>query len=129
VIAVADANARPSPTEQRKDAEKRGHRGEFLATLALRLKGWRILARRHKTPLGEIDIIARRGGIVAFVEVKARRSMRSAIDAVTPAAKHRIRNAGDLWLARRSDAATLTLRYDIIAVVPRRWPVHIEDAF
>jgi putative endonuclease len=126
---MSDRSRQVETSQHKRDAEKRGHRGEFLAAWALRLKGWRIVARRHKTPMGEVDIIARRGGIVAFVEVKARRSMRSAVDAVTPASKQRIRDAGLLWLARQKDAAALTLRFDIIAVVPGRWPVHIEDAF
>jgi putative endonuclease len=117
------------PARERLDAEQRGHRGEFLAAWAMRLKGWRILAKRYKTPMGEVDIIAKRGDVIAFVEVKARRSMRSAVDAVTPATKQRVRAGAQLWLTRQNNAERYTLRFDIIAVVPRRWPVHYENAF
>lgn len=114
---------------KRRKAERRGHGAERLAALALRLKGYRIVARRYRTKLGEIDIIARKGDLVAFVEVKARRSAQAAIDAVSFPAQKRIRDAGDLWLSRQRDAHGLSLRYDIVAVLPWRWPVHFADAF
>ena len=66
----------------RRKAYRRGHRGEWLAALALMLKGYRILARRHRTKLGEIDLIARRGDLVLFVEVKARRTLMEAMEAI-----------------------------------------------
>lgn len=113
----------------RRRAERRGHGAERLAALALQLKGYRIVARRHRTKLGEIDLVARKGDLVAVVEVKARTSEQAAIDAVGFAAQHRIRAAGDLWLARQRDAARLSMRYDIVAVLPWRWPVHFPDAF
>lgn len=114
---------------RRQKAERRGRLAEWVAALWLMLKGYRILALRHRTPLGEIDIIARRGDLVAFVEVKARRETASAVDAVSPSAKNRIRAASELWLSRRKDAAGLSLRYDIIAVLPYRLPHHFPDAF
>ncbi|HMQ57490.1 MAG TPA: YraN family protein [Rhizobiaceae bacterium] len=114
---------------KRRKAEKRGHRGEFLAALALRLKGWRIVARRFKTPSGKIDLIARRGDLIAIVEVKARASVQAAVDSVTRPAQRRIANAADVWLSRQRDHGRLSLRFDIVAVLPRRWPVHLEDAF
>ncbi|KQT83099.1 YraN family protein [Aurantimonas sp. Leaf443] len=119
---------KPSPGERRRRLA-RGAFAEDLAALALRLKGYRILAMRHRTRLGEIDIVARRGDTVAIVEVKARASVRAAIDAVGPAARRRIANAADLWLAGRPDAARLSLRFDIVAVRPWRWPVHLPGAF
>lgn len=95
----------------------------------LMARGYRILAMRYRVRAGEVDIIARRGEVIAFVEVKARRDLMVAIDAVTFASQNRIRAAGDHWLARQPDAARLSLRYDIVAIVPWMWPRHIEDAF
>lgn len=114
---------------RRQKAERRGRFAEWIAAFWLMLKGYRILALRHRTPLGEIDIIARRGDLVAFIEVKARRDTALAIDAVSASAQNRIRAASELWLGRRADAARLSLRYDIIAVLPFRRPRHFPDAF
>jgi putative endonuclease len=111
-------------------AERRGHTAEWRAEIALRLKGWRILARRWKCPSGEIDLIARRGDLVAIVEVKARRTFTEASDSVTPSAQRRIMNAAALWHSRQNDAARLSIRFDIVAVPPfPGWPVHVERAF
>ncbi|MBP0615825.1 YraN family protein [Jiella mangrovi] len=107
----------------------RGHRGETLAAWALRLKGYRIVARQYRTRLGEIDIIARRGDLVAIVEVKARPTLTGAMDAVGPQSQRRIEAASDLWLAKQKDHARLSIRFDIVAVLPRRWPVHVKDAW
>jgi putative endonuclease len=118
-----------SGKQARQRAERRGHWSEWLAAAALLLKGYRPVARRYRTRLGEIDLIVRKRDLVAFVEVKARKNEQSAIDAVTPMAARRIAAAGDLWLSRRPDAAKLSIRYDIVAVVPGRWPRHFPDAF
>lgn len=115
--------------DRRFRAYRKGHRGEWLAALALMLKGYRIVARRHRTRLGEIDLIARRGDLVAIVEVKARPTLVQAMDAVGHEAQRRIEGAADLWLSRQRDHARLSLRFDIVAVLPRRWPVHVENAF
>lgn len=114
---------------KRRKAERRGRFAELFAALFLILKGYRILALRHRTPQGEIDIIARRQDLVVFVEVKARRRTSDAVDAVGLAAQRRIRAASDLWLARRPDAHRLSQRYDIIAVRGLRFPLHLQDAF
>ena len=108
---------------------RKGHRAETLAAWALRLKGYRILARRYRTPSGEIDLIARRGALIAIVEVKARPTLPAAMDAVTPTAQTRIERAADLWLSRQKRTAHLSIRFDIVAVLPRRWPVHVKDAW
>jgi len=113
----------------RRRAYRKGHRGEWLAALALMLKGYRIVARRFRTPLGEIDLIARRGDLVAIVEVKVRPSLVAAMEAVGPAAQRRIEGAADLWLSRRSDFSRLSVRFDLVAVLPRRWPVHVPNLF
>ena len=112
----------------RRKAEQRGRRGEYFAAAALMLKGYSILEMRHKTPLGEIDIIARRGKLIAFVEVKARPSVDDAIDAITHKARQRICAAAEAYLSRKRLNA-FDQRYDVIAVLPRRWPVHIRDAW
>jgi putative endonuclease len=114
---------------KRRKAWRRGHVSEYLAALYLACKGYRILAIRHRTPLGEIDIVARKGDLAVFVEVKARRSAAAALDAVSFAAQHRIRAASDLWLAGQPDFSRLSQRYDIVAMLPGRWPRHFRDAF
>ncbi len=114
---------------QRRKAERRGRLSEYMAAVFLMAKGYRILGLRVRTPVGEIDIVARKGDLVAFVEVKARRLETAAVDAVGGFSQQRIRAASDLWLARRSDGHTLSQRYDIIAVRPWRIPRHFPDAF
>lgn len=114
---------------RRRKAERRGRYCEYIAALYLLAKGYRILAMRHKTPMGEIDLIAARGKLIIFVEVKARASMEKAVDAVGFSSQLRIRAASDLWLARRKNASSLSQRYDIIAVLPWRFPKHFIDAF
>lgn len=112
----------------RQRAERGGRRAELMAAMLLRLKGYSILARRHKTPSGEIDLVARRGRLLAFVEVKARRDATAAIDAVAYGARQRIIRAAGLFLSRRPDLADYAVRYDIIAVAGWRL-VHLRDAW
>jgi putative endonuclease len=118
-----------SERQRRRKAWRRGHLSEYWAAVFLVLKGYRILAIRYRTALGEIDIVARKGDLAVFIEVKARRDERMAIDAVSYSAQNRIRAAADLWLARQPDYARLSQRYDIVAVLPGRWPRHFPDAF
>lgn len=113
----------------RRDAYRRGHRGEWLAAAALLLKGYRIVARRYRTKLGEIDLIARRGNLVLIVEVKARKTLMEAMEAIAHQSERRIEGAADLWLSRQPDYGKLSVRFDMVAVLPRRWPVHVENAF
>jgi putative endonuclease len=122
---MRDKAADPS----RLKAFRRGHVSEYVAALYLAAKGYRIRAIRYRTKLGEIDIIARRGDLIICVEVKARRDIDSAVFAVTGTAQHRIRAASELWLSRQPDAHRLSLRYDIVAVLPWRLPKHLKDAF
>lgn len=110
-------------------AERLGRWSEYRAALALLVKGYRILALRYKTKAGEVDIIARRGDLVIFVEVKARKDLRAGVDAVSYTAEKRIENAADHWLRKQYDATRLSLRHDIIVVRPWRWPTHFEGAF
>lgn len=115
--------------KKRKSAYQKGHIAEWLAALALMTKGYRIVALRYKTKLGEIDLIARKKNLVAIIEVKARNTEIMAVDAVTATAKRRIRDATDLWLTKQPDYAHLSIRFDIVAVRPWSWPLHLKDAF
>jgi putative endonuclease len=117
------------PRADRQKALRRGQFSEYAAALFLVLKGYRIAAFRYRTKLGEIDIIARKGDLAIFVEVKARRDERGAVDAVSYAAQKRIRDASDLWLARQPANHLLSQRYDIVAVLPGRLPRHFPNAF
>jgi putative endonuclease len=123
-------NDGPAATSWRRyGAYRRGHRSEWFAALALMVKGYRIVARRYKTKLGEIDLIARRGDLVLIVEVKARPTLDEAMDAIGRESEYRIEAAADLWLMRQPDQARLSMRFDMVAVLPRRWPIHVEHVF
>lgn len=113
----------------KKKAYRKGFIAEYIAALFLFFKGYRICELRHKTKLGEIDIIAKKGDLAIFVEVKARKSVQSGIDAVSHASQSRIKAASDLWLVKQRDAHRLSQRYDIIVIVPKRFPTHFLDAF
>lgn len=106
-----------------------GRRGERLAALALQIKGYRILARRARTPRGEIDLIAKRGRVLVFVEVKARPTVERALEAVTQRAWARISASAELWAGRQFLGDDLAWRYDVVAICPGRWPVHLKDAW
>lgn len=113
----------------RRVAERRGKSAELLCLWQLRLKGYRILARRYKTPVGEVDLIARRGAVLAAIEVKARADFDSAGEAITPRQRQRISRALAHFLGRRPDLAALAARFDVMLVAPRRWPRHLVDAW
>ena len=120
---------RPHPGK-RAAAEARGRSGESLAARALRLKDYRILSRRLKTPLGEIDMVALPlFGPVCFIEVKARPAEGAALLSVSPTQRTRIMRAANLYLAGRPDLARRGARFDIIAVASGRWPRHHADAW
>lgn len=110
----------------RQAAEKRGRWGEVLAALLLIAKGYRILGWRVKTRLGEIDLIAKTlSGVVCFIEVKTRPDHETAGQAVGWRQRQRITRAAGFYLAGKA-AAT---RFDIISVVPGKWPRHLKDAW
>ena len=106
-----------------------GRWAEGLAAWSLRLRGYRIIARRFRTPLGEIDLIAQRGRLLAFVEVKARTDLEQALLALSPRQRQRTARAAELFLLRRPDLAGHTLRFDLVAVRPWRMPRHLVDAW
>ena len=115
--------------ERRRATFLRGHRAEWIALLFLLAKGYRPLARRYAAAGGEIDLIVRRGGTIAFVEVKARGAMDDALSAITATKRRRFSRAARAWLARHSWSAGKTWRADAVFVAPRRWPQHIVSAF
>jgi putative endonuclease len=116
-------------TKRRRGAHFYGLRAESIAALMLRLKGYRILARRFVVNGGEIDLIARRGGSIAFVEVKARADLEIAAVSISATKRRRIARAARVWLSRNPWAASLTLRGDAIFVAPGRLPRHAPSAY
>ena len=113
----------------RRAAHERGLAAERLCTLRLRLTGWRILARRYATPAGELDIVARRGGLIAFIEVKHRKDRERVLDAVSVHQRRRIENAATIFLSRHPNWRKLSFRFDLMVVTPWRWPCHLPDAW
>ena len=114
----------------RRLAEQRGHCSESVAALWLRLKGYRILGRRVKTHLGEIDLVAAAPfGPVCFIEVKARATALAAAESVGPGQQTRIARAASLYLASRPGLARRGSRFDIVAIAPRALPVHHRDVW
>jgi putative endonuclease len=106
-----------------------GLSAESRAAMLLIAKGYRIVARRWKTPVGEIDIVARRRSDLVFVEVKARGSLDDAAESVTERTKQRIITAAELWLAGHPDDVSCFIRFDAIMVAPGSIPRHIVNAF
>jgi len=119
----------PRSGHDRRKALLVGWLSEYYAAFYLILCGYRVVAMRFRVKAGEIDIIARKGDLVAFVEVKARRIIDDAIFAVDPSTQRRIRNASLAWIARQRDGSRLAYRYDIVAVTPWSRPQHFSDAF
>jgi putative endonuclease len=117
------------PRRERVAAFRLGLSAESRAAMLLIAKGYRIVARRWKTPFGEIDIVARRRRVLVFVEVKARERADDAAEAVTERAKRRIIAAAELWLAHHPDDAQRDIRFDVMLVTPGRIPQHIANAF
>lgn len=106
----------------------RGHYAEYAAAAFLLAKGHRILARRFKTRIGEIDLIAKRGRRVVFVEVKHRATLADCQASVTPLTRRRVHSAADLWLARHERFQNCDLGFDLVFIVPRHWPMHLINA-
>ena len=115
--------------KRKQKTYSRGIYAERLAGLWLQMKGYHIAARRFETGFGEIDIIARRGHVIAIVEVKARPTLEEAMEAVKQQSRKRIDNAANIFLARQPDRKKLRLRYDLIAISPWKLPRHIEGFF
>ena len=123
---MTEATQKP---DHRRRAWVRGQMAESFAALALRLKGYRILERQYRTPVGEIDIVARRHDCLVFVEVKARNDERNAREAITPRQQSRITRAAQVFVQRHPGEAACQMRCDAVLVLPWRWPCHIPDAW
>jgi putative endonuclease len=122
---------RPSPVRDRPDrqrAEAAGRRGERIAGWWLRLKGWRILDRRVRTPAGEVDIVARKGTLVAFVEVKARATAAELDWAIDERRLARVAAAAELLMPRYAGPGD-DIRVDVLLLAPGARPRHIENAW
>lgn len=124
--------AHPSPGRDEARAERRrryrrGHLSEWVAAAALMARGYRILGRRVRTPLGEIDLVAVRWRRLAFVEVKRRDTREQAEAALSPQLARRLARAADYWISRRPAYRDHERGLDAILVLPRRWPVYLPD--
>lgn len=113
----------------RRRAQRRGRLAETLCAWLLRLKGYRVLGQRIRTSQGEIDIVARRGRLLAFVEVKARDRLDDALAALSSGQRRRIVRAALAFVAGHPAAAGLDLRFDMMLAAPWRLPRHIADAW
>ncbi len=129
---------RPKPTALGQKREARpekvaafrvGISAESRAAAFLVAKGFRILARRWRSPAGEIDIVARRKQLLIFVEVKARADFDTAAESVSPRQQQRIAAAAEAWLAVYGQGSLRDFRFDVILVVPGKMPRHIQGAF
>jgi len=119
----------PAPAERRVAAFRLGLSAESRAAVLLIAKGHRIAARRWKTPVGEIDIVARRRRDLVFVEVKARDTLDAAAESVTARNQQRIVAAAEFWLSSHPDDVERFIRFDVILVAPGKMPRHIVNAF
>ena len=113
----------------RRAAFRRGHAAELLCLWHLRLRGYRILARRFRVPSGEIDLIARRGHVLAAIEVKARTDLATAGESISARQRRRVARALEHFLALRPELAQLAPRFDVMLVAPGRLPRHLADAW
>jgi len=120
---------RTPPRPERVAAFRLGLSAESRAAMLLVAKAYRIVARRWKTPVGEIDIVARRRRSLVFVEVKARDTVDAGLEAVTERGKRRIVEAAEFWLSQHPDDVTANIRFDVIVVAPGQLPRHVVNAF
>lgn len=115
-------------TRDRRAAESRGREGETRAAWFLRMKGWRILDRRVRTPAGEVDLVARRGKLIAFVEVKTRATGAELDFAIDEYRLRRVAAAAEYLMPRYAGPGD-DIRVDVILIAPGSLPRHIENAW
>ncbi|MFL6838061.1 MAG: YraN family protein [Bradyrhizobium sp.] len=133
-MAKTDGTAPPDQVAKlaspaRVAAFRTGLSAESRAAAYLMAKGYRILAKRFRTPCGEIDLVARKRNLLAFIEVKARASLDEAAYAVTPRQQQRIIATAQGWLMAHPEHAEFEMRFDAMLIAPRRWPRHLLAAF
>ena len=121
--------AKRAASPARVAAFRTGLSAESRASAWLMAKGYRILAKRFRTPYGEIDIVAKKRNLLTFVEVKARASLDEAAYAVTPRQQARIIDAAQAWLMAHPEHAEFELRFDAMLIAPGRLPRHLLAAF
>ncbi len=126
---MTDPASRAGRRGKKRRAWRFGHVAETLCAWHLRLRGYRILARGFRGPVGEIDIVARRGRTLAMIEVKARANFATAADALGPRQQRRIARAAAAFLKARPGCAGLDVRFDVMLVRRGRLPVHLTDAW
>jgi len=124
-----DRTLTPAPRPERQAAFHLGLSAESRAAALLIAKGHRIVARRWKSPVGEIDIVARRRKTLVFCEVKAREKLDDAAEAVIARQQRRIVAAAEAWLASHPEDADCFIRFDVVLVAPKGFPRHIQAAF
>jgi putative endonuclease len=116
-------------TAERIRRYRLGRFAETVCAWHLRLRGYRVLARRFRSPAGEIDLVARRGQVVAFIEVKARPDHEQGLAAITSRQRARVLRAAQLFVAHRPQLAECDFRFDVMLVTPGRLPAHVIDAW
>lgn len=121
--------SRQPPSVKKRKAEQRGRNAEMLAALLLRITGYSILEQRYRCVAGEVDIIARKGNLFVFVEVKARNRKTEALESVSPRQRRRIEAAAEVWLGGKQPSQEFAVRFDVITVAPRQLPSHMRDAW
>lgn len=119
---------RPAQGDARRRREKSGRVAELIAAAFLFTKGYRILARRHRTPMGEVDLIAVRGRRLAFVEVKRRRSLEAAQASITDWQARRVALAAERWVWRHPRYRDYEIGLDAVLIVPGCLPRHAPNA-
>lgn len=121
------------PSQHRLAGYQKGLWAERWAQAKLRLKAYAVLTQRYKTPMGEIDVIARRGKTIVCVEVKARATVQAALEAVSPHQQHRIAQAASHFIAYYPEYGNHTIRFDVMCVIPRSYwfprIIHLQDAW
>lgn len=123
------AKPRPPASPLKRAAEARGRRAEMMGEAALAAEGWRILGRRVRTPFGELDMIAEREGMLAFVEVKARSSLAQAAEALSPRQCSRLTAAAEFWCGQNPEHGAAGIRFDMVLVDNLGQVRRIADAF
>lgn len=113
----------------KQTGHQKGLQAEALAKLYLQFRGYSILEYRFKTPMGEIDLIVKKGGVVAFVEVKLRRTEEAAAEAIHAKNQSRVRNAAELYLQKHPEYNECELRFDALVMAHGAWPQHIQNAW